>query len=194
MYPCFVSKLWFYPYFFDFVNLPLLFHSRSTSLPLLRHPPRTVLNFVQKDMNTHAILPLFVMPNCDFTLIWNETFLLYAILQLFELRFNIDKYSKFWQHLCYILLASWQQYEAHIKHIRKIMENHNISKSTIQHVNMSTQVVKKNMSTKATSLHHVTCPQKQLHHVNISTKETSLHHVNMCTKATSISFKDHLET
>ena len=71
LYPCFVSKLWFYPYFFDFVNLPLLCRSRSTNLPLLRHPPLTVLNFVQKDMNAHAILPLFVMPNCDFTLIWN---------------------------------------------------------------------------------------------------------------------------
>ena len=36
------------PLFFDFVNLLLLCHSRSTGLPLLRHPPLTVLNFVQK--------------------------------------------------------------------------------------------------------------------------------------------------
>ena len=42
---------------------------RSISLSLLRHPPLTVLNFVQKDMNAYEILPLFVMPNCDFTLI-----------------------------------------------------------------------------------------------------------------------------
>jgi hypothetical protein len=26
-----------------------------------------VLNFVQKDGNAHVILPLFVMPICDFT-------------------------------------------------------------------------------------------------------------------------------
>ena len=44
---------------------------QSTSLSLLRHLPQTVLNFVQKDINAHAILPLFVMPNYDFTLIWN---------------------------------------------------------------------------------------------------------------------------
>jgi len=49
---------------------------RSTTLPLLRHPPLTVLNFIQKDMNAHAILPLFVMPNCDFTLIkFGQTYL-----------------------------------------------------------------------------------------------------------------------
>jgi hypothetical protein len=39
---------------------------RSTSLPLLRHPPLTVLIFIQKDINAHVILPLFVMPICDF--------------------------------------------------------------------------------------------------------------------------------
>ena len=154
---------------------------RSTSLSLLRHPPLTVLNFVQKDMNAQAILPLFVMPNCDFTLIWNETFLLYAILQLFELRFNIDKYSKFWQHLCYILLASWQQYEAHIKHIRKIMENHSISKSTIQHVNMSTKVVKKkhvHKSYRSTPCHMSTKATAPCQHINKRNKSTPCKHVH----------------
>ena len=43
---------------------------------MLRHPPLTVLNFVQKDMNAHTILPLFVMPNYDFTLIkFGQTYL-----------------------------------------------------------------------------------------------------------------------
>ena len=51
------------------MNLPLLCHFRNTSLPLLHHPPLTVLNFVQKDMNAHRILPRFVMHNYDFTLI-----------------------------------------------------------------------------------------------------------------------------
>ena len=69
--PLFCIEIVILPLFFNFVNLPLLCHSRSTSLPLLRHPPLTVLNFVQKDINAHAILSLFVMSNYDFTLIWN---------------------------------------------------------------------------------------------------------------------------
>jgi len=43
-----------------------LFLKRSTTLPIFRHTPLTVLHFIQKDRNAHVILPLFVMPICDF--------------------------------------------------------------------------------------------------------------------------------
>ena len=42
------------------------FLKRSTTLLLFRHPPLTVLYFIQKDRNVHVILPLFVMPIYDF--------------------------------------------------------------------------------------------------------------------------------
>ena len=69
--PLFYIEIVILPLFFLLCEFTPMISKRSTSLPLLRHPPITVLNFVQKDINAHAILPLFVMPNYDFTLIWN---------------------------------------------------------------------------------------------------------------------------
>ena len=56
------------PLFFLLCEFIPVISKRSTSLPLLRHPPLTVLNFVQNDRNALVILPLFVVPICDFTL------------------------------------------------------------------------------------------------------------------------------
>ena len=51
---------------------------RSTSLLLFRHPPLTVLNFVQNDKNAHVILLRLLCLFVILPLIWNDTFILYV--------------------------------------------------------------------------------------------------------------------
>ena len=67
----FFTPILYQNYDFAFVFLLCKFtpviSKRSTSLPLLHHPPLMVLNFIYKDRNAHVILPLFVMHICDFT-------------------------------------------------------------------------------------------------------------------------------
>ena len=70
--------------------------NRGTTLPLFRHPPLTVLHFIQKDRHAHVILPLFVMSICDLApdLGIRHLYLIKYIwpnLQLFQFRFNIQK-------------------------------------------------------------------------------------------------------
>jgi len=82
--------------FFLLCGFTPLFLKRSTTLLLFRHPLLTVLHFIQKDRNAHVILPLFVMPICDFApdLGIRHLYLIKYIwpnLQLFQFRFNIQK-------------------------------------------------------------------------------------------------------
>ena len=56
----------FTPIFFYFVNLPCDFKTKHQFAPIPLSSPSGV-KFCQKDRTAHVILPLFVMPICDFT-------------------------------------------------------------------------------------------------------------------------------
>jgi len=44
-----------------------MFSKRNITLPLFRHPPLTVLTFIQNDKDAHVIFPLVSKAICDLT-------------------------------------------------------------------------------------------------------------------------------
>ena len=66
--PLFCIEIVILPLFFLLCEFTPVISNGGTTLPLFRRSPLTVLNFVQNDINALLILPLFVVPICDFTL------------------------------------------------------------------------------------------------------------------------------
>ena len=108
--PLFCFEIVILPLFFLLCEFTPMISKRSNTLPLFRHPPLTVLNFVQKDRNDLLICPCLLSLFVILPLIWELD--IYICSNIFGTTYNyfnsdlmLKKYLNFRQHLGNILIT-----------------------------------------------------------------------------------------